>query len=86
MITYTCTCRRQPVTSRRPTFREIVIALTANPSEVLFIPEEALATHHLAGVLASPLVAGERMYQDLQNKYHDVSNDETTPANDYEEI
>ena len=86
MLTY---IPRQPVTSRRPTFREIVIALTANSSEVLYIPEEALATHQLAGVLASPLVAGGRMYQDLQNKYHDnaeVGKKGTTLVNDYEEI
>jgi hypothetical protein len=39
---------------------------------VLSIPQEALDTHHLAGVLGSPLKAGERMYEDLQTRYIEV--------------
>ena len=36
---------------------------------ILSIPREALNTHHLAGVLSSPLEAGENMYRDLQGRY-----------------
>ena len=36
---------------------------------MLSIPEEALVTHHLAGVLGSPLEAGENMYHDLHVRY-----------------
>ena len=34
------------------------------------IPQRDLATHPLAGVLGAPLETGERMYMDLQLKYH----------------
>ena len=34
------------------------------------IPQEDLDTHQLAGVLGAKLEAGERMYTDLQFKYH----------------
>ena len=36
---------------------------------MLSIPQEALDTHPLAGVLGSPLEAGENMYSDLHNQY-----------------
>ena len=36
---------------------------------VLSFPQEVLNTHHLAGVLGSPLEAGENMYGDLQGRY-----------------
>ena len=38
---------------------------------MLSIPQEALNTHNLAGVLGSPLEVGANMYRDLQNKYYD---------------
>ena len=34
------------------------------------IPLEALDSHPLAGVLGSPLEAGENMYLDLQSQYY----------------
>ena len=36
---------------------------------MLLIPQAALDTHELAGVLGSPLEAGKSMHSDLQNKY-----------------
>ena len=54
---------------QRPSFRELLLTLLGNKKVVLSIPRGALNTHNLAGVLGSPLNAGERMYRDLQNKY-----------------
>ena len=36
---------------------------------MLSIPQEALATHQLAGILGSPLEAGKSLYEDLKRKY-----------------
>lgn len=47
----------------------MVLVLIASEIDVLFIPPEALVTHQLAGVLGSPLEAGERMYPELQRTY-----------------
>ena len=41
----------------------------SNQQLVLSIPQDAIETHQLAGVLGAPLEAGEKMYQDLQYKY-----------------
>ena len=71
---------RNPVATNRPAFREILLSLLNSPEEVLSIPPEALDTHHLAGVLGSPLEAGENMYPDLHNQYM-YSQD-----NDYQEL
>ena len=60
---------RYPLTGSRPGFRELVIVLTGNRLDVLSIPQEALHSHQLAGVLGSALEAGENMYLDLQNKH-----------------
>ena len=60
---------RDPYASSRPRFREIAIVLTGNPQDLLSIPQEALDTHKLAGVLGSPLEAGNNTYKDLQEKY-----------------
>ena len=60
---------RNPVASNRPAFREILLTLLGSSEEVLSIPPVAVDTHHLAGVLGSPLDAGENMYQDLQYRY-----------------
>ena len=66
------TCCRNPTRSERPNFRSIHLRLLENEQDVLSIPQEALDTHQLAGVLGSPLKAGERMYEDLQTKYIEV--------------
>ena len=58
-----------------------------NQQLVLSIPQDAIETHQLAGVLGAPLEAGEKMYQDLQNTY--VNQDGGTVEeldNDYEEF
>lgn len=60
---------RNPVASNRPAFREILLILLGSSEEVLSIPPAAVDTHHLAGVLGSPLDAGESMYKDLQYRY-----------------
>ena len=69
---YTCNLYnhcRNPARSERPNFRSIHLNLLENEEDVLSIPQEALDTHQLAGVLGSPLKAGERMYEDLQIRY-----------------
>ena len=60
---------RNPVAGSRPVFRDILLPLLDKPESVLSIPPEALDTHHLAGVLGSPLEAGENMYRDLRYTY-----------------
>ena len=60
---------RSPVASNRPGFREILLSLLGNPEDMLSIPQEALDAHPLAGLLGSPLEAGENMYPDLHNQY-----------------
>ena len=62
------TCRN-PVVASRPGFREIFLSLLDTPENMLSIPSEALDTHHLAGIIGSPLEAGENMYIDLRDKY-----------------
>ena len=59
------------VAGLRPSFRELLLSLLSSPKVVLSIPQEALNTHKLAGVLGSPLEVGANMYRDLQNKYYD---------------
>ena len=68
---------RHHVSGDRPAFRELVIALTGTKDKVLSIPQEALDTHQVAGVLGAPLEAGQKLYTDLQNRYSD-----TNPDND----
>ena len=61
---------RNPVAASRPGFREIFLSLLNTPENVLSIPPKALDTHHLAGIIGSPLEAGENMYIDLRDKYN----------------
>lgn len=73
-ITFFCT-PRNPVASCRPPFRELLLTLLNNPEEVLSIPPGTLGTHHLAGVLGSPLEAGESLYRDLRDRYLQMDDD-----------
>ena len=76
-IFFPCTINRNPVAANRPGFRDIFLLLLGNPEEMFYIPPEARDSHHLAGVLGSPLEAGENMYPDLHNQYfsdHDLFN------------
>ena len=57
------------MTIHRPSFRDLLLALLDDTKVVLSIPSEALDTHSHAGVLGSPLGAGENMYRDLQERY-----------------
>ena len=59
----------------RPSFRELLLTVLDSPEKVLLIPPGTLSTHHLAGVLGSPLEAGESLYRDLQDKYLQMDND-----------
>ena len=74
---------RNPVAGLRPTFRELLLTLLGNPKAVLSIPQEALDTHNRAGVLGSPLTAGENMYGDLQNRYCNVTVED---SHDYQDV
>ena len=59
-----------------------------NQQLVLSIPQGAIETHQLAGVLGAPLEAGEKMYQDLQYTYvnSSVGTNGNELENDYEEF
>ena len=56
---------RNPAADQRPKFRELLLSLLGK-DDVLAVPQKALDTHPLAGVLGSPLEAGEGMYLDLK--------------------
>ena len=60
-----CTYRAK-IARRRPTFRDLLLALVENETVVLHIPPEAMNSHPQAGVLGAPLEAGENMYKDTQ--------------------
>ena len=66
--------------AQRPSFRELLLTLLNVPNAILSIPQEALDTHSLAGVLGSTLTSGENMYRDLQERY--VVEDD----HDYQEV
>ena len=53
----------------RPKFSDLALILVSDRKEVLVIPQEDINTHQLAGMLGTPLAAGERMYIELQNRY-----------------
>ena len=72
---------RNPEAAQRPLFRELLLTLLNIPKAILSIPQEALDTHSLAGVLGSTLKAGENMYRDLQDRYT-VEDDD----HDYQEV
>ena len=81
--------RRNPATSPRPSFRDLVLTLVGNQQLVLSIPQDTIETHQLAGVLGAPLEAGEKMYQDLQYTFVNQDNVKDTKVendNDYEEF
>ncbi len=69
---------RHPGATSRPGFRDIVMHMMRPESEMLEIPQEALNTNTLAGVLGGPLKAGINMYCDLQWAYFSPSGDEIT--------
>ena len=79
---------RNSATSPRPSFRDLILTLVGNQQLVISIPQDAIETHQLAGVLGAPLEAGENMYQDLQYTYvnsnHGTGGNEL--ENDYEEF
>ncbi len=72
---------RNPEASQRPLFRELLLTLLNLPKAILSIPQEALDTHSLAGVLGSTLKAGKNMHKDLQDRYIMVEDD-----HDYQEV
>lgn len=54
------------MSDERPKFREVLLSLLKDKENVLAIPQEALDSHQLAGVLGSPIEAGDGMYLDLK--------------------
>lgn len=60
---------RNPEKNLRPMFRDIFLTLVENHEEVFLIPQDALHSHQLAGVLGAPEEAGDRMYLDLRRTY-----------------
>ena len=61
--------------AHRPSFRKLFLTLVDSPEEVLSVPTETLGTYNLAGVLGSPLEAGQNLYRDLQDRYLQVEVD-----------
>lgn len=72
MFTYS---HRNPEAAHRPSFRKLFITLLDSPEEVLSVPMAILGAHYLAGVLGSPLEAGESLYRDLQDRYLQLEDD-----------
>ena len=60
---------RHPDAKGRPSFRELVLALTGDKGQVLLVPQMDGEIHPLARALGAPIEAGKDMYKDLQNKY-----------------
>ena len=52
---------RNPEAAERPTFHDILLTLLGDDKTILAVPTEERATHSLAGVLESPLEAGQGM-------------------------
>ena len=63
---------RNPASHDRPNFRTLLLRLIDTEELVLSIPQEDLDTHPQAGLLGSALTAGERMFNDLQNRYTEM--------------
>ena len=59
---------RHPESSKRPGFRDLLLALMLNEEEVLCVPD-GHEEGSQAGVLGAPLKEGEGLYLDLQKQY-----------------
>ena len=60
---------RNPSPSARPTFKDILCVLISDEETLLTMPYEDAATHSEACCLGAPLIAGYKMYPDLQTRY-----------------
>ena len=67
-----CLFLRNPNSKERSTFNDIMLVLLQSDKTLLAIPKDALSTHPQAGVLGATLIAGEKMYMDIQSKYIDT--------------
>ena len=59
---------RHPTTTKRPAFRNILLALLENEEKVLSIPRE-VPKNSPARELGGPVESGFNMYTQLQNTY-----------------
>lgn len=62
---FVSTCRH-PSKNDRPTFRDVVLALTDRKDDVLSIPDDK---NRCTNVLGNSLEEGEGLYKDLQERY-----------------
>ena len=60
---------RNPDSTARIGFRDILIQMMAPEEQLLEIPDDALNIHELAGVQGAPTEAWQSMYLELQQAY-----------------
>ena len=60
---------RHPETSSRPTFTQLLQALSSTITKLLSWSEEDMRVHPQAAVLGAPLEAGKDLYPELQGTY-----------------
>jgi len=61
---------RHPEVSSRPTFYQLLQALSFSETELLVWAEEDMRVHPQAAVLGAPLEAGRDLYPELQETYN----------------
>ncbi len=66
---YKCILFRHPDTSSRPSFTEVLEALSEPETDLLRWSAEDTAVHPQAAVLGAPLEAGVDLYPELQETY-----------------
>ena len=64
---------RNPVTTERPSFQDIVTQLSLPDTKLLKWSEEDKSVHLEAVTLGADLLCGEGLYKDLQTRYQGES-------------
>ena len=64
---------RNPVTTERPSFQDIVTLLSLPDTKLLKWSEEDKSVHLEAATLGADLLCGEELYKDLQTRYQGES-------------
>ena len=73
---------RNPETSKRPSFPDIVQRFSLPDTKLLKWSEEDKATNPEAATLGADLDTGQKLYKDLQERYQNVPKKESTKNND----
>lgn len=71
------------MSSARPKYQAILTSLLEDPKKVLHIPLADTSSHSQACLLGSPLVAGSKMYSELQTSYILDASDKHDPDYEY---